>query len=118
MILGTEVNGHFFADSAEMFTIQYIPRAGIRLVSVTPADSGTYSVHVHTQYGGHLDTTVRSANVVVTSKVQQVRGTIFFDEGSLNKHFTFGRGWWVEGGGTGVGFFSFFFLHQAIMPIN
>ena len=67
-ILATEVNGHFFTEQSTDQSLEYIPGAGIRLLSVTAADSGTYSVHVNLNLHGSIVSHVQSVNVVVTSK--------------------------------------------------
>ena len=60
------VNGHFFADPSASHNMQHLANAGIRLLNVTVADSGTYSVHVNIQ--GMTQTFTQSVHLDVTGK--------------------------------------------------
>jgi hypothetical protein len=47
-------------------TVQHAPPSGLRLVNVTDADSGTYSIHVNVESHGTLVTYAQSVHVRVT----------------------------------------------------
>ena len=68
IVLATEINSHFFTERSTDQRLEYIPNAGIRLLSVRAEDSGTYSVHVNLNLHGSIMSHVQSVNVVVTGK--------------------------------------------------
>jgi len=65
-VLATQVNGHFFADPSDIQRLEYVPGAGIRLLEVSDAYTGTYSVHVNLNLHGSIVTHSHAVNVVVT----------------------------------------------------
>ncbi|KAL8562464.1 hypothetical protein ACOMHN_008608 [Nucella lapillus] len=70
--LATQVHGHFFTDEVNGRHIQFVPSAGLRLLRVTSADMGTYSVHVHLSQNGASHTYVQNVNLVVTDSSMAV----------------------------------------------
>lgn len=67
-VLATEVNGNFFTDPATVQRVEFIPGAGIRLLGVTAASSGIYTVQVNLNVGGNIVTHTDSVKVVVTDQ--------------------------------------------------
>ena len=71
--MATMVNGQFFSYPGATQTFEYVPGGGIRLLGVTSADSGVYSVIVNAITGGAVVKNVQSAQVEVTGKAGLIR---------------------------------------------
>lgn len=75
-VIATQVNGHFFASpSAAQHVQNSSGAAGIRLLSVTDAYTGTYSVHVNLHIEGVVHTPMQSVAVTVTDQAVVTNGS-------------------------------------------
>ena len=68
--IALKVKDRFIIQQSTRQSLEYIPGAGIRVLNVTAADSGTYSELVTISVNGSTVSHVQSVNVVVTGKNQ------------------------------------------------
>jgi hypothetical protein len=69
-VIATEVHSRFFPEPSSIGTLQNVPPAGLRLLSVSAAHSGNYSVHVNVNVPGTgMVTYVQSLHLQVPGKL-------------------------------------------------
>ena len=65
-MLATQVNGHMFVEPGADVQVEFVPNAGLRIVSLSSEDSGVYNVQVNLNLHGSIVTHHQTVNVLVT----------------------------------------------------